>query len=296
MSLSNSIRFILAHPLNRNQKLQAIARYLRWQLGSRLVSGAVAHDWIGGSKFLVRIGETGLTGNIYTGLHEFEDMAYLLHVLREDDLFIDVGANVGSYLILACCVSGARCVAFEPIPETFERLTDNVRLNRLESRAICRNIGLGSEKGVLRFTGDQDSMNHVMSEGEECKIAVDVEVSRMDKVLKDECPSLIKIDAEGFELPILEGGREILATKSLHSVILELNGSGRRYGFEDSLIRRLMLDLEFKSYRYDPFERTLTELPGEEIGSGNTLFIRDYALVSERLRNAPRISVLGQAI
>jgi hypothetical protein len=36
------------------------------------------------------------TGNLYVGLHEFEEMAFLLHFLRRGDLFADVGANVGS--------------------------------------------------------------------------------------------------------------------------------------------------------------------------------------------------------
>jgi hypothetical protein len=46
-------------------------------------------------------GMTGATGNLYVGLHEFEEMAFLLHFLRPGDLFADVGANVGSYTILA---------------------------------------------------------------------------------------------------------------------------------------------------------------------------------------------------
>ena len=88
MSILNSIKFITFHPLNKDDKLKAIIRLMRWQIGSRLLPGAVEYDWINGSKFLVRTGETGLTGNIYTGLHEFSDMAFLLHVLRPDDLFI----------------------------------------------------------------------------------------------------------------------------------------------------------------------------------------------------------------
>ena len=45
-------------------------------------------------------GMTGATGNVYCGLHEFEDMALVLHALRPRDLFVDVGANVGSYTVL----------------------------------------------------------------------------------------------------------------------------------------------------------------------------------------------------
>jgi hypothetical protein len=123
MSLLNTLKFITHHPLNRERKLKSIVRFAKWQVGSRLVPGAVVHDWINGSKFLVKNGETGLTGNIYTGLHEFPDMGFLLHVLRGEDLFVDVGANVGSYTILACSVVGARGFAFEPVPSTYSGFT-----------------------------------------------------------------------------------------------------------------------------------------------------------------------------
>jgi hypothetical protein len=39
---------------------------------------------------------TGATQNLYCELHEYNDMAFLLHFLREEDSFADVGANIGS--------------------------------------------------------------------------------------------------------------------------------------------------------------------------------------------------------
>lgn len=83
MSFLNTIRFIVTHPLNLERKLEAIVRFARWQIASRLVAGDIVQNWINGSRFLARTGETGLTGNIYTGLHEFSDMAFLLHALRK---------------------------------------------------------------------------------------------------------------------------------------------------------------------------------------------------------------------
>jgi hypothetical protein len=125
MNVLNNIQFI-RHPLNREHKLQAIIKFLRWQIGSRIAPGAIVYQWVNGSKFIVRPGETGLTGNVYCGLHEFADMAYVLHVLEPDDLFIDIGANVGSYTILACAAKQARGYCFEPIPSTFEKLMENI--------------------------------------------------------------------------------------------------------------------------------------------------------------------------
>ena len=62
---------------------------------------------------------TGATGNIYTGLHEFEDMMFLLHLLRPGDIFVDAGANIGSYTVLASAVVGAKSISFEPVPPLF---------------------------------------------------------------------------------------------------------------------------------------------------------------------------------
>jgi predicted RNA methylase len=71
---------------------------------------------------------TGATQKIYCSLQEFEDMALLLHVLRPGDLFVDVGANVGSYTILAAGVCGANVISIEPVPSTFTHLADNIHL------------------------------------------------------------------------------------------------------------------------------------------------------------------------
>lgn len=294
MSVINVVKFIMTHPLNKDNKLKSIIRFAKWQIGSRLVSGEIVYDWINGSKLFVCAGETGLTGNIYTGLHEFQDMAFLLHVLRDDDLFIDVGANVGSYTILACSSIGARGYAFEPIPTTYKRLVENIHLNHLDNRVECLNIGVGGKQGRIDFTANMDTTNHALVSGEQNKNTVSVEVSTLDTVLKDELPALIKIDVEGYEAAVLEGALETLEKGTLHSVIMELNGSGNRYGFDEQRILETMLDHGFNTYSYNPMDRTLINLQGKNLRSGNTIFIREESLVLEKLRNAPKINVFGK--
>ncbi|MFT5285260.1 MAG: FkbM family methyltransferase [Planctomycetota bacterium] len=293
MSLLKTLKFITNHPLNREHKLKSILRFAKWQVGSRLVPGAVVYEWVGGSKFLVQRGDTGLTGNIYTGLHEFPDMSYLLHVLRSDDLFVDIGANVGSYTLLACSAIGAKGVAFEPVPATFERLMENIRINHLEETVTCINKGLGAESGTLSFTSDSDTMNHALAPGESAFNPIAVEVTTLNAALKGATPALIKIDVEGFETPVLEGAEEVLSQDSLHSVIMELNGSGDRYGYDETRIVEMMFDLGFRTYSYDPFARALINLDGKNHDKDNTLFIRDELTVLDRLKDSPNISVNG---
>lgn len=292
MSIANTLLHLVNHPLNKSNKLSAIVRFLKWQVGSRLVPGEVIFKWINDSKIVSRTGETGVTGNIYCGLYEFHDMAFLLHVLRKGDLFVDIGANVGSYTILAASTIGARGYCFEPVPSTYSRLMTNIRLNDLEERVTSLNVALGNSKGEIHFSSDQNCMNHVIAENEVTTNEITVNVSTLDEEVKD-IPFLIKIDVEGYETPALEGAQRTLSNEGLCAVIMELNGAGNRYGYDESKIVGMMSDFGFKTYSYSPFERKLTNLEGKNLSEGNTIFIRNMERVSERIRSATKIEVHG---
>lgn len=251
------------------------------------------YEWVNGSKFLVKNGETGLTGNIYTGLHEFEDMGFLLHALRPEDTFVDIGANVGSYSILAGSAVGAKGYAFEPVPSTFHRLVENIRLNRMEERIKPFNLGLAKSEGVIRFTSELDTVNHALAENETSPSTIEVNVRSLDGALSGARPNMIKIDVEGFETPVLEGASETLRDPQLRSVIMELNGSGSRYGFDESRLLELMLAHGFRTFTYDPLTRSLMSLNGKNQERGNTIFVRDEDFIRRRLNSAPKFNVLG---
>jgi|SRR5579859_372646 len=294
MPVLELLKFITTHPLNSDHKTGALARFAKWQIASRLLHTDVVFDWVNGARFFARSGETGLTKNIYTGLHEFADMAYVLHVLRYSDLFVDVGSNVGSYTLLACRAVGAAGCAIEPIPHTYTRLQENIRLNHLENNVLCLNVGIGRAPGTIRFTAGLDAFNHVLADGENDPQAIDVEVFTLDSILKDRRPSLMKIDVEGYETAVLEGAAATLRKESLHSVLMELRGCGARYSYEESRIPLIMREHGFASYTYEPFSRSLQRLNGKALGSGSTLFLRNLEHIDQRLRTSPKVAVLGK--
>ena len=148
----NLLLFVWRHPLNRNGKWAALLRVLRWQLAARLLPGPMGLPFVEDTFLFARRGMTGATGNWYCGLHEVREMAFVLHLLREDDHFLDVGANIGSYTILAGGGVGARVTAVEPIPETFAHLERNVALNGLASQVRTCRLGLSDQTSILRFT------------------------------------------------------------------------------------------------------------------------------------------------
>lgn len=289
----NTLRFIANHPLNRKTPWKGIFRFFWWQLKSRLFNKPHRYAFTQHTQLLVSRGMTGATGNIYCGLLEYEDMAFLLHFLRPEDCFFDVGANVGVYSILASGEIGATSIAIEPVPTTFLHLTNNINLNKLKERSTVLNIGLGAEKGTLRFTTAFDTVNHVATTQDQDFIEVKVETV---DALTDQLgvPILIKIDVEGFETPVLQGAKKTLESESLKAIIIELNGSGKRYGFDENLIHQHLVELGFKPFHYHPENKSVTAL--ETFTKFNTIYLRDLSFIENRLQSGRRVGVRDQWI
>lgn len=297
MGILNTLSFLLSHPLSQGRKLQTLRRYLAWQIGARLVPGPVACEFANGAALLVRPGMTGATGNVYVGLHEFEDMAFVLHFLRSDDLFVDVGANVGSYTVLATAGAKASCIAFEPGATAFAWLERNVRLNDIAARVELHQSVVGARVGMAALTRDGDTVNHVVIDpAADAAPTETVSMTTLDETLAGRVPILLKIDVEGFETEVLNGAIQTLAAPPLRGVLLELNGSGRRYGYTDADLRRRLEAMEFEQCAYQPFERRLAPHQEGRPDAANSLFVRDRAFVESRLRDATPIEVQGWRI
>ena len=275
-------RFICSHPLSSQNLPTALNRWLKWQIGSRILNRPVVIPFIGDSQLVVERGMTGATGNIYVGLHEFADMAFCLHLLRPDDLFVDVGANIGSYTIIASKVVGARSLALEPVPETFKRLKRNINLNDIASLVDAHCCAAGLTNGSLMFSNSLDTMNKVVNVGYSGS-SVEVPVESLDFMLDKLQPTLIKIDVEGFEPAVIAGAIKTLLRDSLLAILIET---------VTPEVREILQKSGFKEFRYDPFNRELSD--SEELYSGNNyLWIRNPTQILDRCKSAPVYQVLG---
>ncbi|MGO9173859.1 MAG: FkbM family methyltransferase [Rhodomicrobium sp.] len=282
-SILPTLRFIAHHPLSSKRPLAAYWRYARWQIESRLRQ-EIEFDWIEGSKLVARNGMTGATGNIYCGLHEFADMAFLLHLLRPGDLFVDVGANIGSYTVLASAVCCARSIAAEPDPDTMISLKRNVEANNIGDRVILIEAALGARAGSLRFTVGRDTTNRIATPEDDN--ARDVPVRTLDEILVGRNPVLIKMDVEGYEPEVIAGAAETLNNSALLAVLTET---------ANEVVCRALNGSGFQKASYAPFLRHLASGVQEENANQgqNTLFVRDVASCNARLSDAPRRRVLA---
>jgi len=290
-----TIQFLLKHPLSSKNKWVSFKRLISWQVASRMAGMPMVAEFVNESRLLMSTGMTGATGNFYAGLHEFEDMAFVMHALRESDLFVDVGANIGSYTVIAGAAVGAKCVAIEPVPSTFKHLTDNINLNGISNRVECLNVGVGKERGVLNFSSTADTMNHVLMNGQ-CanEVGIQVCVESLDDVMRERRPSIIKIDVEGWETQVIAGAQHILSGLAPLAVVMEFGGGGK-YGFDEERLHDQMLSFGFKTVAYEPFQRHLKSLGGCRNTDGNTIYVKDMDFWSDRLNSATKYTVLGVA-
>jgi FkbM family methyltransferase len=276
-----------------------LCRFFKWHVSGRLAPGDIAVEWVNGSTFLARPWHFGFSANVYCGLLEFYDMSFLLHALRAEDLFVDIGANRGSYTVLAGAAVGANVIAVEPVPDTFENLQANVNLNGMADRVDCFNIGLGDKEGELVFTADaSDCVNHVLTESETVGETVKVSVRLLDGLVGDRSPFLIKMDVEGYEWFVLQGGLNTLGGETLQAIIIEFNNTGLdRYGVGDDKIDQLLRDKGLSPMSYDPFTRTLHSIdPFVGNSIGNVIYVRDSTVVADRLKQGSAYHIFGRSV
>ena len=286
-------KFVWLHPLNKRHRLASFWRVISWQLASRILNSPIMLPFVNGTYLITNRGMIGATGDWYCGLREYEDMSFVLHVLQPGDLFVDIGANTGSYSILAGSCKDVNVIAFEPIPSTFFWLQKNIKVNALDNKVKAVNIGVAEKNGTMHFSSNLDVLNHVLPKYEKNLQSIKVEVLTLDNALnKKKCPAVIKIDVEGYESQVFTGAKKTINNPSLIAVIVELNGSAKRYGKDDNEIHKLLVSKGFKSFQYNPQKRQLKSLQGKYKLTSNTLYLRKINEIKRRI-SRKTIFILG---
>jgi FkbM family methyltransferase len=146
--------------------------------------------------------------------------------LREGMTFVDVGANIGLYTLHGARRVGptGAVVALEPTPKLFRLLQKTVRLNDKENICNCINIALSSADGVATLEGSKYCGYNPLNQpvNEKAKAEFQVRTARLDDVLQGaRRVDVVKIDAGGAELAVLEGMNQVLASHREIVLIVE---------------------------------------------------------------------------
>jgi FkbM family methyltransferase len=152
------------------------------------------------------------------GIWEPFETELIRRLTRPGDLFVDCGANIGWYSVVAGTL-GATVVAFEPMPANAALARQNITRNDLGDRVTLHECGLGAEpkRATLELSAFNQGDHRVTAVPGGRKPTVEIQIVRLDDVLRDahddQRPDLLKLDTQGSEVAILNGGRRAWAPR-----------------------------------------------------------------------------------
>lgn len=265
-------------------RFRAAARAIRWKLG--IVFGAKrARVDVGPAKFYCYPGVGSASGIACYGFLEWDETVFAVRFLRSGDLFLDIGANIGVYSVLAgTYLPDVSVISLEPDEDARGMLIENLELNGRSTEDVVAKV-VGDSVGSIRFSRGLDLRNGVAQEGS--TDFVELEQTTVDELVGDRDVQLMKVDVEGFELSVFKGAVKQLAKRPGPVILFELNGHCLEYGVEPAEIIDFLTEAGYRVFEYDGVANELNEYTGRGIPpSHNLVATTDPAPVLERLRSA----------
>jgi FkbM family methyltransferase len=256
------VRYIWDHPANSGHRARALLRAARYQARARLLRRRALARLGERSRLWVDLHRTAASAVLYANPPDLPEMLVWRHALRNGGLFIDVGANVGTYTIWAAEL-GAEVIALEPAADTFGLLEENIALNGYPVTAV--RAAAGDHCGSAGFTSGLDTVNSLAPDG-----PVTTELVTVDSLIGDRPVAGMKVDVEGFEIDVLRGAARALADRRIGLIQLEWNGtSAIAVGTGRRPIAELLAGHGYRLFRPDPVGH-LT--PVGDLGLGTDIF------------------------
>lgn len=189
---------------------------------------------VNGVRLSVDISDRGVCLPLYID-REYEpiETTFILNTLRPEMTFMDVGANIGYYTVLAARILGetGKVISIEPESRNFDLLRRNVEINHLTNCRLFQ-MGLGSRIGNARiYTSSINFGDHRVYDSGDTRGSQEVSIKTGDAVLKEVGVSrvdMIKMDVQGFETQVLEGLTETLERNQQLIVLTEFWPDGMR--------------------------------------------------------------------
>jgi FkbM family methyltransferase len=151
-----------------------------------------------------------------------EKLLPYINLLKEGDVYVDVGANIGLTSIFAAKIVGksGKVYAFEPDLKNYNLLLENIKLNNLTNVTAINKAVLDKNEQLTIMNSINDFEKHLVDTKEKVEVSTlhynggDVDCITLDSLLQDIGEvDLIKINASGSEVKVLNGGKNFFENK-----------------------------------------------------------------------------------
>lgn len=150
--------------------------------------------------------------------YEWNVKRFFMENINDCNVFIDVGANIGTYCIMMA-KNGLKCIGVEPVEDNYKAMRINILLNDLEDKIMHFNCALGKDHYFTDFVFNSvnTGASHLYHPPEKCKFKRKVVVKKMDELypgmgLDKTDRILMKVDVEGMETEVFEGAKNFIKT------------------------------------------------------------------------------------
>jgi len=208
-----------------------------------------------GANFVVLANEDVGWRLISVGKYEATEISVLEELICENDVCVDIGANIGIYSVFfALKAYGGQVIAFEPVELNRKLLELNLVLNGIDNVRIEQSV-ISDCNGKIKFSVSNDaSYSSIISTGrmkESEVIEVDSKTLDNQFYLLRKKIDVLKIDVEGAELLVLRGGKNLLSDVTLRPkvIIVEVNKENQSvYGYNPIDVIDYMEEFGYNTY------------------------------------------------
>lgn len=286
-----TISYIWTHPNCQQHKLKSLIKFFSWQFYKRLTHRFLDFKLLPSVKLRCYPDSYSTSAVLYCGLYDYDEMNFLLRYLRAEDSFLDIGANVGVYTLLAASkIRSGYIYSFEALSKNYTRLQENLQINQFE-QVKTYELAVSNQTGSVALNlAEGDSKPFITSTITNNTIAVSTDT--LDNLLQNQPIAnltLAKMDIEGAELLALKGAVSLLKKQCPQVWILEINDSVNNFGHQKQDLVNFLNSYGYNLYGYSADTNQVFPITLEQQQGNNVLAIADSAVdfVRDRLAEIP---------
>ena len=224
MNILKSLHIVLSHPLNRKRIITTLKKVLFWKINQLWYKHPMLIPFGANSKLICYPSSAYASMIYYMDMPDYLEMTLLQKILRKDSVFIDIGAGLGEYSILASeYIQKGSIFAFEPIDAIREQFIENIRLNNRSTTIELHSEVLSNTDAPVWFNEEAITEVSHISLSKKGKKHTAITLDSFIHKHRIKHIDLMKIDVEGAEMLVLKGAQECIKKGTAAVIILELN-------------------------------------------------------------------------